>query len=114
MNLTGVEETAKGLDGGAEPHKQTMWENRADTDHDPRRSFPVSCIRETSMHGPSLSSPEPAIHGTSPRDSTIPDPTTLVSQLNMTNGHSQQQIPIPNLSVDPLSTAFGSHPYLNA
>ena len=113
-NLTGVEETPKDLDGGAEPRKQTTRENSVDTDHGSRRSFPVSYVRETSMHVPSLSSTEPAIQGTSPRDSIIPDPTTLVSQLNMTNGHSQQQIPIPNLSIDPLSTAFGSHPYLNA
>lgn len=60
----------------------------------------------------------PVIHVTSPRDSVIPDPTTLVSQLNLTNGHSQQQLSsrvIPNLDIeDPLSMAFESRPYLNS
>ena len=117
-DLTDIEESATGPDDDVKPYKQTTRDNSAGTDHGSFRSFPVSCVGETaSMHGPTLSSPEPAIvHVASPQNSVIPDPTTLVSRLNLTNGHSQQQTSssvVPNLGIDSLSTAFGSHSYLN-
>src|SRR5258706_5344355 len=112
--LTDVEESATRPDDDAKPHKQTTREHSVGTDHD---SSSVSCVKEiSSMHTPTLSSPKPAIHVTSPRDSVMPDPTTLVSQFNLTNGHSQQQLSsrvVPNLGMDPLSTAFESRPFLN-
>jgi len=117
INVTDAEESATSPDDDAELHKQTPRENSASTDYGSCRPFPVSCVRETSaLHAPTLSSPEPAIHATPSQDSVIPDPTTLVSQLNLTNGHPQPQLPssiAPSLGIDPLSTAFESHPYLN-
>ena len=117
-DLTEVEGSATSPDEDAKLHKQTTRENSAGTDHGSYRSFPVSCVRETaSMHAPILSSPEPVIvHVASPRNSFILDPTTLVTRLNLTSGHSQQQRSssvVPNLGIDSLSTAFESHSYLN-
>ena len=117
-DLTEIEELATSPDNDVKPHKQTMRENSAGTDHGPGRSFPVSCVGETaSMHAPTLSSPEPAIvHVASPQNSAMPDPTTLISRLNLTNGHSQQDMSssvVPDLGIDPLSTAFEPNPYLN-
>jgi hypothetical protein len=116
-DLTDPEGSAESQDDDVKPHKQTTRGNSAGTDHGSRRSFPVSCVREMSpMHTPTLSSPGPAIHVTSPRNSVVPDPTTLVSQLNLTHGHSHQQLPsstVPNLGIDPLSADFEPHPYLN-
>ena len=69
------------------------------------------------MHALILLSPEPVIvHVASLLKSFIHDPTTLVTQLNLTSSHSQQQISssvVPNLSIDSLSMAFESHSYLN-
>ena len=112
-----AEGSATTPDDDGELPKQPTRENSSSTDNGPCRASPISCVRETStVHGPTLSSPEPVIHVTSPQDSVIPDPTTLVSQLNLTNGHPQPQLPssvVPSLGIDPLSTAFESHPYLN-
>ena len=107
-NSTDVKES-ESADDGAEPHKQTT-RNSAGTDHGSRRSFPTSCVRDmSSIHASRLSSPEQPI---------MPDPTTLVSQLNLTSSHAhpQQQLSpdiVPHLGLDPLSTPFESHPYLN-
>lgn len=110
-------ESARSPDDNAKPHKQATRENSVCTDHDSCRSSSVSCVKEiSSMDAPTLSSPKPAFHVASPRDSAIPDPTTLVSQFNLTNGQSQQPLSsrvAPNLGMDPLSTVFESRPFLN-
>jgi hypothetical protein len=121
-NSTDVEESVTSPDDGTEPHKQITRESSASTDHGSCCSSPVSCVGETpSMPAPTLSSPGHVTHVTPPQGSVTPDPTTLVSQLNLTNGHPQQQLlllpssTVPSLDIDPLSTAFESHshPYLN-
>ena len=114
-NSTDVE--SESSEDGAEPHKKTT-RNSAGTDHGSRRSFPTSCVRDTSsVHALSLSSSEQAIYVSSPQEPIMPDPTTLVSQLNLTSSHAhpQQLSPdiVPHLGLDPLSTPFESHPYLN-
>ena len=114
-NSTDVEESVKSSDDSAEPHEWTT-RNSADIDHGSRRSFPISCIRDTSIHASSLSSAEPAIHITSPQNSITPNPTALVSQLNLTSNHTHPQLSpdiVPHLGIDPLSTPFESHPFLN-
>ena len=116
-DLTDVEESAKSPDDNAKPHKQATRENSVCTDYDSCRSSSVSCVKGiSSMDAPTHPSPKPAILVTSPRDSIIPDPTTLVSQFNSTNGHAQQPLSsgvVPNLGMDPLSTGFESRQFLN-
>ena len=112
-SLTDIE-SATSPDNDAKPYKQTTPENSAGVGHGPR---PISCVRDaSSIRPPTLSNSEPAVHVTSPQDSVIPDPTTLVGQLNLTNGHSQLQLSsssVPNLGIGPLSAAFEPDPYLN-
>jgi hypothetical protein len=115
-DLTDVEEPAKSPDRAAESRNRTTRENSTSTENDSRRSFSVSCVRETpSVCAPSPSGgAKPAIHALSPRDTIMPDPTTLVSQLNLTQQQHQLSSSIlPNLGTDPLSTAFESHSYLS-
>jgi len=110
-NSMDVEESTKTPDDGTEPHKQTTRESSAGTGGGSRRSSPRASVRERSKHTPSLSSVI-----TSPQDSIVPDPTTLVSQLNLKSSNPPQQFSLnvaPNLGIDPLSMAFESHPYLS-
>ena len=115
---TDEEESATSPDDDAKPHKQTTWENSVCTGHDSGPSFSVSCVDEISpMDASTIPRPEPVIRATSPQDSVIPDPTTLVSQFNLTNGQSQQLLSsrvVPNLGIEvPPSTTFESRQYLN-